>query len=165
MVSTEKYKKCDLVYAAGLFDREGSIILFTNGTKLKGKDFSFRSLRCSITSTSKELLNFMLNTFGGKIYSRKVYNKNYMKKWEWIISAKDSQQFLKLILPYLKEKEKIRKTRLIINRYKKYTKKQYFVRYTNKEINEKLGFEKEFFKNSRKPTIINDLKTGIYKGV
>ena len=160
-----KYNETDLAYAAALMDGEGSIILTSSGKNLKGKDFRFRSLRCSLASTSKELLNFMSNTFGGKITSHKIYNKKHLQQWGWKLYTKDSQQFLKLILPYLKEKEKIRKAKLIINKYKKYTKKQYFVVYTNKEINKKLKFEKEFFKNSRNPYIINELKNGIYKGL
>ncbi|NIQ15826.1 MAG: hypothetical protein GTO02_15950, partial [Candidatus Dadabacteria bacterium] len=67
----------------------------------------------SMTNTSYELLEFMQNEFGGYIYLDKMpRNKT---TWQWAIFAKAKvANFAKTILPFLREKRKIRRGKVLL---------------------------------------------------
>lgn len=130
-------KKTDLNYAAGLLDGEGSIML-TRATK--GKT---RSPHVSMTSTTIELLEFMQTLFGGHIVNKKTYSKHHKRAWSWQINYDGALAVCEVLLPYLKEPEKKRRAKIIVERYKSVTPKN--GRYDKKILAEKQAFEREFF--------------------
>lgn len=130
-------KKTDLNYAAGLLDGEGSIMLTS---AVKGKH---RSPHVSMTSTTYELLEFMQKMFGGYIVNKKTYAKHHKRSWSWQLNYNAAYNVCKVLLPYLKEPEKIRRAKLIVTRYKNVTPRN--GKYTTEKLVERQAFEDEFF--------------------
>lgn len=129
-----------LAYAAGIMDGEGSVGLYRKSSTQR-----FRYPKCSVDNTSIELVEFMHKYFGGSLTSRK--RKSYEKDlYRWQIQGQRCMDFLEDVLPYLKEKEKVRRAKLILSQYKKITKYSY----TEKEAQKKIDFESEFYKNSER---------------
>ncbi len=131
----------ELAYAAGLMDGEGSVMLYK---KIAAQRFKYP--KCVIDNTSKELVEHMHTIYGGSLRSRTrlKYKEKDIHRWE--VQGQRCINFLNKILPYLKEKEKIRRAKLIINQYKKITK----FNYTKEEAQKKIDFETEFYKNSER---------------
>ena len=111
MLETEK------AYIAGIVDGEGSIML----TKFHKNQY--HSPCVSIASTDLELLEWVKNTIkGGKITSKKNYNKNRHKNsYTYTIIYDEAIQLLQDIEPYLViPKKKARAQHIIVN-YKQVT--------------------------------------------
>ena len=111
MLETEK------AYIAGIVDGEGSIML----TKFHKNQY--HSPCVSIASTDLELLEWVKNTIkGGKITSKKIYNKNRHKNsYTYTIIYDEAIQLLQDIEPYLViPKKKARAQHIIVN-YKQVT--------------------------------------------
>ena len=127
-------------YTAGLFDGEGCITLFYNG------EANYPTVRAILSNTDYNLIEFMKNTFGGYISIRKKAKKTHKQSWNWYVGNTDKViKFLELIYPYLKNKDKTRKARLIIEDYKYRIKKGGYV--TEEDlVNNKIFYE-EFYKN------------------
>ena len=126
-------------YAAGLFDGEGSITL----TK-KRKSDKFRTVCVSMSSTSYELLQFMIDNFGGNIVKKKKYKDHHKQAWSWKLERLKAVNFIRKIYPYMIEKKKRGRSLLVLNNYEKVTTKG--GRYTNEMHSKKVAFEDEFFK-------------------
>lgn len=86
-----------LLYAAGLFDGEGSISLAKTNKRV-------RRFKISVTSTSFSLVNFM-QQFGGNIYNVKQRD-NRRIQFEWAWTGKAAAEFIKELRPYLIEQRK-----------------------------------------------------------
>jgi hypothetical protein len=96
----------DLSYGAGLFDGEGCFRI-NNGKKAK-----YGHASVSMTNTSYELLEFMTK-FGGKIYPSRTPRKK--TAWQWSMQTREGVlNFTKTILPYLREKDKIRRGKILL---------------------------------------------------
>ena len=139
----------EIIYTAGLFDGEGSVCLVCKNRK-KNKNIT-RHPQAQITNTSKEIIDFLYSVFGGYIKHQKGRKENHKQSWVWSIECQKGLNFLKLIRPYLKDKEKIRRIDLIFEFYHKVTPRNGF--YTEELLENKRLFEVEFFKNSRSSTL------------
>ena len=127
----------DFIYTAGLIDGEGTIGL------VKANKNQFKSPYVSVSSTTFELVDYLKNTYGGYISKHKVYQDHHKQSYSWKINFHKAIEFIKNILPYLKEPEKIRRANLIINEYSKVTKRN--GKYSSNELKSKLDFEYRFF--------------------
>jgi intein/homing endonuclease len=129
-------KEIDFAYTAGLIDGEGSILLsHSSNTK-------YRAPAVTITSTSYELLDYLKKTYGGYICSHKTYQAHHKPHWSWRIANNNAIDFLLKVYPFIKEKSKRRRTRLIINIYKSVTSPN--GKYTTQQRINKLRFENIF---------------------
>ena len=126
-----------LVYTAGLFDGEGTITL----SKSKQSD-KFRHPVVSITSTSRELIDFLKDSFGGTIVNQKTYKEHYKQSWSWRLSYDRAIEFLEQVRPFMKESTKCKRCDMILSTYKQLTIRN--GKYTEQQIQEKLDFEKTF---------------------
>ncbi len=94
MISTEQ----QLAYAAGIIDGEGCV----NIAKQPGETIRGYSLvmRVVVTNCSKALIDFLVRTFGGRIYHyvSKGKRKEY---WKWYLFTSNAANFLGTIMPYL----------------------------------------------------------------
>ena len=91
-------KKTDIAYIAGLFDGEGSIQI-TNYIH-KGNGSQCWEVRCSLAQKESYLPLLMQFHFGGSVQRRyKGHNTRH-----WKASGRDTYEFLKVVLPYLKVK-------------------------------------------------------------
>ena len=125
-------------YAAGLFDGEGSITLTR-----KRKVDKFRTVCVSISSTSYELLQFMIDNYGGHIIKKKKYQDHHKQAWSWKLERVKAISFIKKIYPYMIEGKKKGRASLVIQKYKKVTTRG--GKYSDEMYQRKIEFEKEFF--------------------
>src|ERR1700688_1750716 len=129
-------------YAAGLIDGEGSISL------CRHKSNEQRSPLVSVPSCTRELVNWLKSVFGGNISTKRTYKKNHSKSYTWSAHYDSCLSFLILVLPFMKEPEKIRRAEMLVKEYKKITAPN--GKYTKNGLELKREFEKRFFKNTRR---------------
>jgi len=96
------------IYAAGLFDGEGSVNLPSNGKR-------FRKIRVTVTNTCPELTSFLRNEFGGNVYVVKA-REGRKAQTEWVMTGASAIEFLRKILPYMRETKKIARARIAVER-------------------------------------------------
>ena len=126
-----------LAYAAGIVDGEGSVMLqYASGTD------RFRSAVVSVASTSPELLDFLKENFGGRIRGKPKYKDYHKDSYQWDIRNNDAVEFLTNIRPYLREKEKVRRTDLLLNVLRPMVRRN--GKYTAEETEKRLEFERLF---------------------
>ena len=128
----------DLAYAAGLMDGEGTVTL----TKYRAAD-KFRTPSATMSSTTLCLLEFMQNSFGGHIVNHKTYKAHHKQSWSWQLRGDSTLEFLKLVLPFMREPAKIRRANLLLSRYKLVTVRN--GKYTEEQLAAKQQLEHEFF--------------------
>lgn len=126
-----------LPYTAGLIDGEGTITL----SKLNSGEF--RSPVVSVTSTSYELLDFLKIEFGGHICKQKVYKSHHKQSWSWKLRHDQAVELCTILIPFLKEKSKLKRAKLIHKFYKKLTPRN--GKYSDSLKKKKIQFEKLFF--------------------
>jgi hypothetical protein len=132
--------KEDDIYAAGLIDGEGTITL----SRLNKSEY--RAPIVSVPSTTPALVTTMKAMFGGFI-SKKSNKEKHTPSQAWAARYDTAITCLERVTPYLREPEKIRRARLILNEYKKLTVRN--GRYTEEQRAAKLDFERRFFEVSR----------------
>lgn len=130
-------QKQDNRYTAGLIDGEGSITLSPHSTP-------YRAPTVEMSSTSKELLDFLKQEYGGSISKHKIYSPKHRQSWHWAVRYQNALAMMKKIFPYLKENKKKKRTKFILDNYNKVTLRN--GRYNKNQVREKLKFEKDFFK-------------------
>jgi hypothetical protein len=128
------------IYSAGLIDGEGSILL-----SRMHKDESRRPV-VSVSSTTYGLLKFLCDTYGGNISNHKTYKKHHKQSWSSKISGDKAIACMQCILPYMKEPEKIRRAKLIVDKYKSVTPRN--GKYSKDLLKKKQKFEQKFFINA-----------------
>jgi hypothetical protein len=126
--------KENLVYTAGLIDGEGTVTL-SKGNK-------FRYPVVSVTSTSKELIDFLHETFGGTVVIQKIYKHNHKPSWSWRLTYDRAIEFIQQIRPFMKEHSKCKRCDMILSTYKTITNRN--GKYTSEQIQAKLDFETAF---------------------
>jgi hypothetical protein len=134
--------KTILAYAAGLMDGEGSICLIRTN---KGGQ---RAPYLTMSSTSIELVMFMKDNFGGSVCIAQKAKGKHSEAYHWKIGRQGALKVLKLLTPYLKEKEKARRACLILENYPALLPKNGY--YTPEILDKIRQVEIEFFKNSTK---------------
>jgi hypothetical protein len=127
-----------LAYAAGLVDADGSITLSRSGKHRK-----FRSPNVHVTNTDINIINFMKHHFGGTIISKRTYREHHTPSFSWSIHNTQAINFLKLIQPYMRHSEKLRRSHLITSQYTSVTPRN--GKYTEEMTHVKLAFEYNFF--------------------
>lgn len=131
-------KKEDIFYTAGLIDGEGTITL-TRQSKQQ-----MRSPAVSVSSTTKELVDYMRDTHGGYVVTLgKPRKKHWKQAWHWQISHNGAIEILKSVTPYLREPKKRARAQLILKEYKSVTPRNGF--YTEQLLEARQKFEELFF--------------------
>ena len=102
------YTIAQIAYLAGVIDGEGSIYIgnFSCNPKTGAK---YYQTNMEVTNSSKELIDFLVNTFGGLVnqYTENQSPKNGRKPyWRWIATGERLNHLCELILPYLTAKTK-----------------------------------------------------------
>ena len=126
-----------VVYTAGLFDGEGSVLLERHHKN------EFRSPAVAVTSTSPEITDFLKSTYGGSISKKKDLNPNHSPTFVWKLVHNKAITFMETVLPYLKITEKRNRCQHIIQNYKKTTPRN--GKYDSKMLSLKKDFEHQFF--------------------
>ena len=136
--------KEDFIYAAGLIDGEGTITL----SRGSARDL-YRHPVVSVPSCTTTLVETMKSLFGGCISNKKPSKPKHALSQAWCVRYDAAITCLKQILPFLREPEKIRRAKLILDEYKGLTPRN--GRYTILQRQAKLDFERRFFDSPIKP--------------
>lgn len=137
-------------YAAGLMDGEGSVTL------PRYNKSEFRYPLVSVSSTTKELVDFLKQQFGGCISSKKEdRDSRHKKAYQWAVARNEALRFLAKVLPHMKEPEKIRRGQLILDEYLAVTPRN--GRYTHEMRKAKLDFQERFFSTGTHVNLIRGL--------
>lgn len=94
-----KIKKHQLAYFAGFFDGEGSVSI-SKGKQNKGGRIIYR-LSVSVSNSNNLPLLELSKIFGGWLFCRKVRVPSKLPSWQWQITGKKAEYFLKRIYPYV----------------------------------------------------------------
>jgi hypothetical protein len=93
-----------LAYTAGLFDGEGSIVIGCG--KRPDRRAPQYWLQVGITNTDREIIDWLLATFGGHVSdnSHAPSRRRQRPCWAWRVMSNEAATFLESILPYLRIK-------------------------------------------------------------
>lgn len=127
-----------VAYTAGLLDGEGTVTLHRSRARQR-----FRYPMVEMTSTSEELVAFMRETWGGTVVRQKVYKAHHRTSWSWRVIGDAALGLLQCVVPLMKEHEKVRRGRLLLDHYKRLTPRN--GRYTDAMVEAKDRFERAFF--------------------
>ena len=94
----------DLVYAAATIDCEGCIGI--TSTQKRGVVNPSFVVRVSVTNTDFNLIDWLLDTFGGYYHPLPSKNPKHKDRYTWYIQHQGAVAFLALIQPYIKLKHK-----------------------------------------------------------
>ncbi|MBI4789606.1 MAG: hypothetical protein HY782_21460 [Chloroflexi bacterium] len=90
-------------YLAGMFDGEGSIMIFKSPPRGHGKSAVYR-LMVGMTSTNLAVLEFARKHYGGLIGGPYVRGERWRPSYRWQMYDNDSITFLQEIEPYIQAK-------------------------------------------------------------
>tara|TARA_R100001530_G_scaffold127_1_gene249 strand:+ start:31 stop:399 length:369 start_codon:yes stop_codon:yes gene_type:complete len=115
-----KNKKANISYIAGLFDGEGCIttskIMKYNPTMKKR--YPCTTIRMELCNTDFGLVKLCQAYFQeGNMYNIKPRKKGYKPQLRWQLSHRQVERVLKKLLPYLHNKEKIKKAKEVLRHY------------------------------------------------
>jgi len=94
-ITAESWSEEDLVYLAGFLDGEGCFQAYE------------KKMAISCTNTYKPTLDWIKQTFGGNISTKKSREDrpSYKNQYEWAICTNDAKELLSRLIPFLKEKQ------------------------------------------------------------
>lgn len=101
------WKPTDVAYLAGLMDGEGSIVIFrylASPHQRNGKRYPRYRACVSVYNTDRRPLDWIAETFGGKVYGRRNTIRNQKEELTWQASYRQALPILEAVLPYLKIK-------------------------------------------------------------
>ena len=136
------HRRDDLIYTAALIDGEGSVLLQRSAPN------EHRRPAVTIPSTTYVFMTFLKTTFGGNVSSKKASTPQASLSWNWSVRGNAALLFLKTVIKFMKEPEKVRRARLLLDRYKDVTSRN--GQYSKQRFLEKERFEREFFSTSKK---------------
>ena len=123
----KRKKKVNISYIAGLFDGEGCITtshIMKYNYQMKRR-YTCTTIRAEISNTDYGLINDCYKFFGkiGHICDIKprvtaIGNKTKPQK-RWQLTHRQVEKVLKKLLPYLRNKDKIKKGTWVLKHYKK----------------------------------------------
>lgn len=123
-------------YAAGILDGEGSITITRNHS---GR---WPSPQVSVSSTDRELIDWLKNYFGGSISTKKPRQPEHSIAFDWKLTDRRALWFLQIVRPFLVIQRKIRRCDLLLRAYVDCTPRN--GRYTEEMMQKKSDFLKEF---------------------
>ncbi|XOB41791.1 MAG: LAGLIDADG family homing endonuclease [Candidatus Nealsonbacteria bacterium] len=95
-------KKEKLIYLAGIIDGEGCMgrVCSTSKKRMKeGRKASY-SVRCEVSNTSKKLIDWLYENFGGYKYPIKR-EENRKLQYRWKLRRKEMKKIIPQMIPYL----------------------------------------------------------------
>lgn len=94
------YSVTEIAYLAGIIDGEGSFSI-AKAAQNHPEFGSHYIAQCNIINTNKDLIDWIVNKFGGHIYLRKKVKDFHKDNYALRIITKDLENIITLTLPYL----------------------------------------------------------------
>lgn len=130
--------KVTMTYVAGIIDGEGTITL----SRTHGAD-KWRTPVISVSSTTIEILNALVATFGGHICKHKIYKKHHKQSFSWRVEGRKAVALCDQLQQFLLVPEKQHRAKLIANSYITCTPRN--GKYSATQTRKKQQFESVFF--------------------
>ena len=98
----ETRRKQSIAYLAGVVDSDGYIGV-TKGKPNPGNTKNPQySLTVNVTNTSKAMMDWLVQNFGGRVYERKTpTNANWKQCYNWVVMFQNAREVLEMIEPFL----------------------------------------------------------------
>ena len=115
-----KQRKINLSYIAGLFDGEGCITTshIMKYNPIMRKRYPCKTIRMELCNTDFDLVRSCLRFFKeGRIFNIKPRKRGYKPQLRWQLSHRQAHRVLKKMLPYLHNKDKIKKGKEVLKHY------------------------------------------------
>lgn len=112
-----------IIYLAGIVDGEGSMSIEIQSPR-KNRKTDYYSIRLIVINTNKNLMDWLINNFQGKIQPRKLY-PGRKQCYNWVTFSHHSASLLEQMLPYLIIKK--RHAEIILEFMKTKNPEDYFV--------------------------------------
>jgi len=93
------WSKEQLIYMAGIFDGEGSVNIEVQAPR-ENRKYYYYSLRIILINTNKDLMEWLVTSFGGKYSERKKIEKRKLC-YRWAKCSREAAEILEACLPYL----------------------------------------------------------------
>ena len=114
-------KKIKIEYIAGFFDGEGCIT-FSRVMKynpMMKRRYPCTTIRMEATNTDFKIIKDEFGFFNtGHLISIKPRKKGYKKQLRWQLTHRQAQKVIKRLLPYMREKNKIKQAKKVLKYYK-----------------------------------------------
>ncbi len=94
------------IYASGIVDGEGFVSVVKTKPEKLAISPRFRAI-LTVTNTNKDLINWLMENFGGRFGTKRIHQNNVKPCFTWIISDRKLYPFLKGIYPYLIVKKRL----------------------------------------------------------
>lgn len=136
-----------IIYVSGLIDGEGCIsITKTKPQKGTGQISPKYEANLTVASTNEEVINWLIENFGGHFHYKKVYSIRHKPSFTWELSSRKLYPFLKNIYPYLIIKKK--QAKLVLEYLK--NKQTSFKVSCNRMSKEELSFRENYYLKNKK---------------
>jgi hypothetical protein len=101
----------EAAYAAGILDGEGSISL------VRVHKNRYPSPQVSVSSTDRELLEWLQARFGGSIVRKRIYKSSHSQSYDWKVTDRKALRVLERLYPFPVIERKIRRCDLLLAEY------------------------------------------------
>ena len=113
-------KKIDIRYIAGFFDGEGCITFsqIMKYNPMMKKRYPCTTIRMEATNTDFKIMRDVFSYFKiGHLIKIKPRKKGYKKQLRWQLTHRQAQKVIKRLLPYMREKNKIKQAKKVLKYY------------------------------------------------
>lgn len=90
-----------LIYLAGIVDGEGHIRISDNTRRRGNKTYTWPTKRIVVANTNKELMEWLIDNFGGAYHSRPKPYEHYQQGYAWEITGENAVMLGNRLKPYL----------------------------------------------------------------
>ena len=114
--------KINLPYIAGFFDGEGCITFskIRKYNPMMKKRYLCTTIRMEATNTDFNIIKDIYDYFKiGHVINIKPRKKGYKKQLRWQLTHRQAEKVIKKILPYMREKNKIKQGKRVLDYYEK----------------------------------------------
>jgi hypothetical protein len=103
ILRTKGSDKINTAYIAGFFDGEGSITIHHNYRPSPRGKSPNHTLQVSVGNTEPSIPKYLHQSFGGCLVIRPATG-NWRQVTQWIVRSNGAKEFLKTVLPFLRQK-------------------------------------------------------------
>ena len=87
-----------LIFLAGIIDGEGH---FYKPLCTSGHNSKYKQPRIVVTNTNKDLINWIVDNFGGYVYKMKIKSIKHKQAYQWVIDGNRAVMVASWVQPFL----------------------------------------------------------------
>lgn len=104
LATRKSLEPCDIAWAAGLFEGEGCISLYSQPRKVVE---DYKKLYLSMKMTDKDIMERFAEIVGGSVrkhHTPSMKKGNHKVQWIWTVFNEEAERVAMLLLPFLGER-------------------------------------------------------------